>query len=105
MIFRFAILSLLLALDFSMCKRQPRAAPGSQPSSSSPAPSAAGPAASAPSRITKPVADQTAQTLIFRYHRLVNKVRYPDTENTRAAADSQINESKDRCTKVPRRQA
>src|SRR5438477_4796817 len=96
MIIRFAILSLLLALDFSMCKRQPSAAPGSQPSSSSPAPSAAGPASSAPSKITKPVVDQTAQTLIFCYHRLVDKVRYPGTEITPAAFEAQMKELKDR---------
>src|SRR5205809_5517050 len=96
MIIRFAILSLLLALDFSMCKRQPSAAPGSQPSSSSPAPSAAGPAASAPSKITKPVVDQTAQTLIFCYHRLVDKVRYPGTEITPAAFEAQMKELKDK---------
>jgi len=96
MIIRFAILSLLLALDFSMCKRQQSAAPGSQPSSSSPAPSAAGPAASAPSKITKPVVDQTAQTLIFCYHRLVDKVRYPGTEITPAAFEAQMKELKDR---------
>src|SRR5438094_595365 len=95
MIIRFAILSLLLALDFSMCKRQPSAAPGSQPSSSSPAPSAAGPASSAPSKITKPVVDQTAQTLIFCYHRLVDKVRYPGTEITPAAFEAQMKELKD----------
>src|SRR5437899_9290147 len=96
MIFRFAILSLLLALDFSMCKRQPSAAPGSQPSSSSPAPSAAGPAASAPSKITNPVVDQTAQTLIFCYHRLVDKVRYPGTEITPQVFEAQMKELKDR---------
>src|SRR5438874_3963572 len=95
MIIRFAILSLLLALDFSMCKRQPSAAPGSQPSSSSPAPSAAGPASSAPSKITKPVVDQTAQTLIFCYHRLVDKVRYPGTEITPAAFEAQMKQLKD----------
>ena len=79
-----------------MCKRQPSAAPGSQPSSSSPAPSAAGPASSAPSKITKPVVDQTAQTLIFCYHRLVDKVRYPGTEITPAAFEAQMKELKDR---------
>src|SRR5213595_856882 len=96
MIIRFAILSLLLALDFSMCKRQPSAAPESQPSSSSPAPSAAGPASSAPSKITKPIVDQTAQTLIFCYHRLVDKVRYPGTEITPAAFEAQMKELKDK---------
>src|SRR5438128_10887996 len=96
MIIRFAILSLLLALDFSMCKSQPSAAPGSQPSSSSPAPSAAGPAASAPSKITKPVVDQTAQTLIFCYHRFFFLVLRPPPGFTPAAFEAQMKELKDR---------
>src|SRR5215470_11457193 len=64
MMIRFAILPLLLALNFSMCKKQ--------------------------------VADQTAQVLIFCYHRLVDKVRFPGTEITPAAFEAQMKELKDK---------
>src|ERR1700736_3889739 len=46
-----------------------------------PSPSAT-PAASAtpvPPKPSKPIVDQTAQVIIFGYHRFVNKVRHPDT--------------------------
>src|SRR6266481_581897 len=103
---RFAIFPLLLALNLSMCKRQETAAGSSQPATSSPAPAEAtaggspgpGVAAAAPSpkKITKPVVDQTAQTLIFCYHRLVDKIRYPGTEITPAAFEAEMKELKDK---------
>jgi len=71
MMIRFAIIPLLLAMNFSMCKRHESAANGSQPATSSPAAAAVSPAASPP-KITKAVVDQTAQTIIFCYHRLVD---------------------------------
>jgi peptidoglycan/xylan/chitin deacetylase (PgdA/CDA1 family) len=102
---RFAIFPLLLALNLSMCKRQETAAGSSQPATSSPAPVEAtaggspgpGVAAAAPSpkKITKPVVDQTAQTLIFCYHRLVDKIRYPGTEITPAAFEAEMKQLKD----------
>jgi len=102
---RFAIFPLLLALNLSMCKRQETAAGSSQPATSSPAPAEAtaggspgpGVAAAAPSpkKITKPVVDQTAQTLIFCYHRLVDKIRYPGTEITPAAFEAEMKQLKD----------
>ena len=101
---RFAIFPLLLALNVSMCKRQETAAGGSQPATSSPAPAEAtaggssgpGVARAAPSpKITKPVVDQTAQTLIFCYHRLVDKIRYPGTEITPAAFEAEMKQLKD----------
>jgi peptidoglycan/xylan/chitin deacetylase (PgdA/CDA1 family) len=61
----------------------------------SPSPSAAASATAAP-KITKPVVDQTAQTVIFCYHRLVDKVRYPGTEITPAAFEAQMKALKDR---------
>jgi peptidoglycan/xylan/chitin deacetylase (PgdA/CDA1 family) len=98
MMIRFAILPLLLALNFSMCKKQENVSPGSQEASaSSPAPTAvATPVAAASPKITKPVVDQTAQVIIFCYHRLVDKVRYPGTEITPAAFEAQMKELKDR---------
>jgi peptidoglycan/xylan/chitin deacetylase (PgdA/CDA1 family) len=98
MIIRFAILPLLLALNLSMCKKQENVSQTSQQASaSSPAPTAvATPVAAASPKITKPVVDQTAQVIIFCYHRLVDKVRYPGTEITPAAFEAQMKELKDR---------
>jgi peptidoglycan/xylan/chitin deacetylase (PgdA/CDA1 family) len=98
MIIRFAILPLLLALNLSMCKKQESVSPSSQQASaSSPTPAAVGtPVAAASPKITKPVVDQTAQVIIFCYHRLVDKIRYPGTEITPAAFEAQMNELKDR---------
>src|SRR5207245_1912819 len=53
-------------------------------------------AVAASPKITKPVVDQTAQTIIFCYHRLVDKIRYPGTEITPAAFEAQMKELKDR---------
>jgi peptidoglycan/xylan/chitin deacetylase (PgdA/CDA1 family) len=98
MIIRFAILPLLLALNLSMCKKQESVSASSQQASaSSPTPAAiASPIAAASPKITKPVVDQTAQVLIFCYHRLVDKIRYPGTEITPAAFEAQMKELKDR---------
>src|SRR6266446_5879728 len=98
MMIRFAIIPLLLALNFSMCKRRESAANSSQPATSSPAAAAASPAvapAASPPKITKAVVDQTAQTIIFCYHRLVDKVRYPGTEITPADFEAQMKQLKD----------
>ena len=94
MMIRFAIVPLLLALNFSMCKRNETVSQNSQ-RSSTPSPTPAAPVAAAPPKITKPVVDQTAQTIIFCYHRLVDKVRYPGTEITPAAFEAQMKELKD----------
>jgi len=103
MMIRLAILPMILALNFSMCKRHESAA-NSQPVSSSPtsatttAGGSPGPgvAGAAPSpKITKTVVDQTAQTIIFCYHRLVDKIRYPGTEITPADFEAQMKQLKD----------
>src|SRR5213082_1838785 len=60
-----------------------------------PAPKAA-PTATPAATISKPVVDQTAQTIIFCYHGLVDKVRYPGTEITPAAFEAEMKELKDR---------
>jgi len=105
MMIRFAILPLILALNFSMCKKNPSAADSSRPAASSLPPAEAGTGASpgisagpasSPARINKPVVDQTAQTIIFCYHLLVDKVRYPGTEITPAAFEAQMKQLKDR---------
>src|SRR2546421_6345113 len=99
MMIRFAIFPLLLALNFSMCKKQPAVTEKPQPGgTSSPAAAAiaAAPVAASIPKIPKPVVDQTAQTLIFCYHRLVDKIRYPGTEITPAAFEAQMKELKDK---------
>src|SRR5437773_5499816 len=103
MMIRFAIVPLLLALNFSMWQKHETVSKNGQPASaSSPTPGAAtggspgvAPVAASP-KIKKPVVDQTAQTIIFCYHRLVDKVRYPGTEITPAAFEGQMKELKDR---------
>ena len=97
MTIRFAILPLLLALNFSMCKRQESVAPSSQQAVASPAATAGSPGGGGapPPRITKPVVDQTAQTIVFGYHRFVDKVKRPDTEITPADFEAQMKQLKD----------
>jgi len=60
-----------------------------------PAPKAAATATPAPT-VSKRIVDQTAQTIIYCYHRLVDKVRYPGTEITPAVFEAQMKELKDR---------
>jgi peptidoglycan/xylan/chitin deacetylase (PgdA/CDA1 family) len=99
MMIRFAIVPLLLALNFSMCNSHETVSQNPQSSgasSGSPAAATAAPVAAASPKITKPVVDQTAQTIIFCYHLLVDKVRYPGTEITPAAFEAQMKELKDR---------
>src|SRR5256885_2411804 len=96
MIIRFAILPLFLALNLSMCKKEENSSSSSQQASASSATPVATPLAAACPKITKPVVDQTAQVLIFCYHRLVDKIRYPGTEITPAAFEAQMKELKDK---------
>src|SRR5213082_3702109 len=97
MIIRFAILPLFLALHLSMCKKQESVSPSSQQANASATPAVAStPVVAASPKITKPVVDQTAQVIIFCYHRLVDKIRYPGTEITPAAFEAQMKELKDR---------
>src|SRR5437660_6463547 len=87
MMIRFAIVPLLLALNFSMCKKQETVSQNPQPagaSSAAPGATTAGGSAvvapaTTPRKVIKPVVDQTAQVIIFCYHRLVDKIRYPGT--------------------------
>jgi peptidoglycan/xylan/chitin deacetylase (PgdA/CDA1 family) len=79
-----------------MCKKHETVAEKPQPASSVTPATAAAPAAAPSPKITKPVVDQTAQVIIFCYHRLVDKVRYPGTEITPAAFEAQMQELKDK---------
>ena len=122
MLIRFAVFPLVLILGLSMCRKQ-TAVVSAQPASS-PFASAPGTVASAPARpasdasaghattttttttagTTAPastthaprtVVDQTAQTIIFCYHGLVDKVRFPGTQITPAAFEAEMKELKD----------
>ncbi len=96
MMIRFAILPLLLALNFSMCQKQQAVTDKQQPAGSAAPAATAAPVVAATPKIKKPVVDQTAQTLIFCYHRLVDKIRYPGTEITPAAFEAEMKELKDK---------
>src|SRR4029453_4010689 len=99
MMIRFAILPLLLALNFSMCKKQQAVTDKPQPAGTAGpgmAAATAAPVVAATPKVKKPVVDQTAQTIIFCYHLLVDKVRYPGTEITPAAFEAQMKELKDK---------
>src|SRR5437667_5733882 len=98
MMIRFAILPLVLALNFSMCKKQQAVTDKQQPAGTAApaAAAAAAPVVAATPKVKKPVVDQTAQTLIFCYHRLVDKIRYPGTEITPAAFEAKMKELKDK---------
>jgi peptidoglycan/xylan/chitin deacetylase (PgdA/CDA1 family) len=99
MMIRLAFLPLLLALNFSMCKKQQAVTEKPQPGGSAvpgTAVATAAPVAEATPKVKKPVVDQTAQVLIFCYHRLVDKIRYPGTEITPAAFEAQMKELKDK---------
>ncbi len=115
MFIRFALLPVIFALTLSTCRRHSTLASTAQAASPPPAASASPAAASKPGSAptsqqssatitagspTKPggkvVVDQTAQVIIFCYHRLVDKVRYPGTEITPAMFEQQMKSLKDR---------
>lgn len=78
------------------------------PAANSPAPAAAAASPAAATAATaavtttvprtagKQVVDQTAQVIVFGWHRFVDKVRRPDTEITPAAFEAQMKELKDK---------
>src|SRR5262249_18447149 len=98
MMIRFAIIPLVLALNFSMCKKQQTVTekPKSAGSPAAVTAATAAPVVATTPKTNKPVVDQTAQVLIFCYHRLVDKIRYPGTEITPAAFEAQMKELKDK---------
>jgi len=77
-------------LTFAICQLVFAAKPASKSS-----PSAAPTAAPSAPKVTKPVVDQTAQVLVFGWHRVVDKVRRPDTEITPQDFEKQMQELKD----------
>src|SRR6266487_3120202 len=96
MVHRLAITLIICALGFGGCKKPGQGAKGTHLLNPSPAPSSAALMPTSASTPAKPVVDRTAQTIIFCYHRLVDKVRYPGTEITPAAFETEMKELKDR---------
>jgi peptidoglycan/xylan/chitin deacetylase (PgdA/CDA1 family) len=86
---RFIVFRFVLA--FVVCQSLSAAKPTPSPAHSA-APPAASPAAP---KVTKPVVDQTAQVLVFGWHRFVNAVRHPDTEIMPQDFEKQMQELKD----------
>jgi peptidoglycan/xylan/chitin deacetylase (PgdA/CDA1 family) len=91
MLTRFTIFSVVLVMTVSIA----------QAVNPAPSPAAAGKGqtvgiASPAPKTTKPVVDQTAQTIIFCYHRLVEKVRNSGTEIKTADFEAQMKALKDR---------
>jgi peptidoglycan/xylan/chitin deacetylase (PgdA/CDA1 family) len=116
MLTRLAIIPVLFLLSLSTCKRHSAvvssgaqgatlppelvaaATPASGPVKAVATPiSGAPPAATAPVKPGgKTVVDQTAQVVVFGWHRFVDKVRRPDTEITPQDFEKQMQELKDR---------
>ena len=99
MLIRFALLSVVLALNVPGCKKSPATSSGggSQAATPTPAAVAAGtPVATPVPTPAKPAIDQTAQVVIFGYHRFEKTVRRPDTEMTPEMFESQMKELKDK---------
>ena len=97
MVTRFAALALVLAVSFPGCKKRQDAASGTPVLNPSPTASvAAAPAATPPPKETKPTVDQSAQVVVYCYHRFVDKVKRPDTEITPQMFEEQLKELKDK---------
>lgn len=105
MLTRLALLSLFLAFNIPGCKKSATptsTALAANPTSSAPAAAAAAGAAAATPVATpvptpaKPVHDQTAQVIIYGYHRFEQKVHRPDTEMTPEMFEGQMKELKDK---------
>jgi peptidoglycan/xylan/chitin deacetylase (PgdA/CDA1 family) len=86
---RFIVFRFVLA--FVVCQSLSAAKPTPSPTHSV-APPVASPTAP---KVTKPVVDQTAQVLVFGWHRFVDKVRRPDTEIMPQDFEKQMQELKD----------
>src|SRR5438309_2100832 len=72
-------------------------APSSFGAPATPAPKAAPTAAAPAAKVGgKQVVDQTAQVLVFGWHRFVQKVKRPDTEITPQDFEKQMQELKDK---------
>lgn len=100
MLIRFAILSLVLAVNLPGCKKNPTIAAGGQVLNPTPAASVS--AIPVPTPVptpAKPAIDQNAQVIIFGYHRFEKKIHRPDTEITPEMFEAQMKDLQDK--KIP----
>src|SRR5207253_5344206 len=94
----------LLTLALAACNKKQKAqtiGEGSTPAGAASAaasvsPLPAGAAITTPSPPAKVAVDQTAQVIVYGYHRFVNQVRRPDTEITPQMFEQQMQELKNR---------
>lgn len=108
MVSKVAVIPLALTLGLSLCKKHEtvqRIGEGTTPSPSASPSASASVSPSAPGGGQSPAnglqnkkvaIDQTAQVIVFGYHRFVNQVRRPDTEITPQAFEQQMQELKNR---------
>ncbi|MGZ5004213.1 MAG: polysaccharide deacetylase family protein, partial [Chthoniobacterales bacterium] len=96
MLIRIACFALVLAVNIPGCKKSASvAANAAQGASPNPGASIAPPATPIPTP-AKPVIDQSAQVIIYGYHRFVKQVHRPDTEITPEMFEGQMKELKDK---------
>ena len=92
---RFIIILVLCGFTLGGCKKGSFTL-GSKPTPT-PKPVAVATATPTPTPApTPPPIDQTAEVVVFGYHRFENKVRHPDTEITPEAFEAQMQELKDK---------
>src|SRR6266516_3783487 len=94
----------LLALGFAACNKKQKVqtiGEGSNPSGTASVTPSASPVSTVasitgPTPPAKVAVDQTAQVVVYGYHRFVNQVRRPDTEITPQMFEQQMQELKNR---------
>src|SRR5215213_10831716 len=100
MLIRFALLSVVLALNVPGCKKtSTTAAGGAAQPNATPGASVVATATPVPTPLptpAKPAIDQSAQVIIFGYHRFEKTVRRPDTEMAPEMFEAQMKELKDK---------
>ncbi len=100
MVTRLAVLSLVLALSLSGCKKHASPTASAQPANASPGATASvAPTATPVPKPAKAPVNQDAQVIIFGYHRLEKQVHRPDTEMTPEMFEAQMKELQDK--KIP----
>lgn len=93
---RFTIILLLCGLVLGGCKKSSFTLKPKQSPTPSPTLTATPVAVATPTPVpTKPPIDQTAQVIVFGYHRFEKKVHRPDTEITPEAFEAQMQALKD----------
>ncbi|PZR74205.1 MAG: hypothetical protein DLM52_09805 [Chthoniobacterales bacterium] len=100
MLSKLALLPLLFAIALPTCKKSQQVKTIGETPTPSPtataAPSASLSETSAASLPGKVAVDQTAQVIVYGYHRFVNQVKRPDTEITPQMFEQQMQELKNR---------